>query len=388
MRKTSWRYIIYAAVIGAIIAVNYFGCSTGRKVAEERFAQPAASPDDINPYSRGAGKFLDLDLDGFMADARAAERSEDYSRAAQIYLFVLQHDVKNSWAMYRLAGCYGRLGEAELAAEYLERAYDMGIDNLRFINRDNDFDQVRGIPAFDDMVEHLTEDFESRMQAEGDMGFVETPRLLQYRIKLPENYDPERAYPLVLGLHGYGSNHEIFITLWDDDEPFIYVAPQGPYPVVLDEDLGFSWFVWDEDNPSLSRHSLELGEQYLFEVIDDVAGRYKISRKFILGFSQGCMIAYGVAISNPGEFDGLVAIGGRLGEDWLTEDQFRAASALDVLICHGDRDRSVRIGQARESRDLLAGYGYETTFFEFSGGHDIPDEAAATAAEWIIEHSG
>lgn len=388
MSRTTWRYIIYATVIAAIVAVNYFGCSMGRKAAEERFAQPAASPEDINPYSPGAGKFLDLDLDGFMADARAAERSEDYARAAQNYLFLLQHDVKNSWAMYRLAGCYGRLGEAELAAEYLKRAYDQGIDNMEFISSDDDFESVRGIPAFDEVVDRLSEDFERRRRMEGSMGYVETPRLLQYRLRLPADYDENRAYPLVLGLHGYGSNHDIFATLWQEPQDFIYVAPQGPYPVVLDEELGFSWFVWDEDDPGLSRQSLELGEQYLFEVIDDVAKRHRVSDRFILGFSQGSMVAYGIAIRNPGEFDGLVAIAGRLGEDWLTEDQFRAGSDLEVLICHGDRDRQIRIGQAREARDLLDRYGYETTFYEFAGGHDIPDDAAATAAEWIMEHSG
>jgi hypothetical protein len=123
------------------------------------------------------------------------------------------------------------------------------------------------MPEFDEMELWLKSNMQSR-SARGQPGFVQTPRLLQYRVKLPQNSDSRRTYPLVIGLHGYASNPEIFVTLFKEDQQFIYVAPQGPYPVVVDEELGFSWFVWDEDDPSLSRRSLELGEQYLFAVID------------------------------------------------------------------------------------------------------------------------
>ena len=43
----------------------------------------------------------------------------------------------------------------------------------------------------------------------------------------------------------------------------------------------------------------------------------------------------------------------------------------------------VEYDAAVEARDTLTDNGYDVTFYEFEGGHTVPEEACHKAVEWI-----
>jgi poly(3-hydroxybutyrate) depolymerase len=131
-----------------------------------------------------------------------------------------------------------------------------------------------------------------------------------YAIYLPKNYDPARAYPLVIALHGGSANGNLFLGvvlgnnmnwklydkhLWDAFEPrwtpdCIVVAPDG-----------FGQIMWRF-----------MGEQDVLDVLDDVKRHYHVDedRVTLLGLSNGGVGAYSLGMRHAWRFNAVIAIAG------------------------------------------------------------------------------
>ncbi len=131
-----------------------------------------------------------------------------------------------------------------------------------------------------------------------------------YAIYLPKNYDPERAYPLMIALHGGSANGNLFLGvvlgnnmnwkeydrhLWDEFTPkwapdWIVVAPDG-----------FGQVMWRF-----------MGEQDVLDVIADVHKHHKVDedRTVLLGLSNGGVGAYNLGMRYAWRFSAVLAIAG------------------------------------------------------------------------------
>lgn len=340
------------------------------------------------PVAADDGKFLDFNFDSYKRSAMRSYREGRYQQSAAYLLEIVKRDINNEVAIFDLAVCYAQLDDAQLAADYLERAVKAGYTGLDGLDEHEAFMKVIDHPVFAKAFKQLMETYEKEVAAKGQMFYVETPRLLQCRVLVPPKYDEQKSYDLVLGLHGYGDNHNEFIQVWDEGEgvprEFIYAAPQGPYPFVGEAgEVVYSWSVWDSSDRSIFSRSYELGEEYVLNVVEKLSAEYKIERLYLMGFSQGCSLAFMVGIRNPAVFDGIIGFGGMLGADWLERDELAAGSTTPVFIAYGDRDRRVRQTQVVETTELLEQHGYEVSTYEFHGGHSLPNDALERAAAWI-----
>ena len=68
-----------------------------------------------------------------------------------------------------------------------------------------------------------------------DSLYFKSTSLFKCNIRLPEHYNTDSTYPLVIGLHGGGGTPDSFIKVWSEVEPvhFIYATPQGPYSIFI-----------------------------------------------------------------------------------------------------------------------------------------------------------
>ena len=342
--------------------------------------------EDIDIYDEDVVKLVDFDFNGYQQKAGKAYQSGEYEDAALFYLMLAQHDINDSGTIYNLACCYGLLGEAKLAAEFLDIAYNAGFTNINHIKNDADFDKVRGTEVFDELVVKLEKIHEEKKSGLGDTFLVDTKTYLKGRIRFPENYDPEKSYPLVVGLHGLGHYPDGFIKLWDrfENPDFIFVTPQAPYPYVGGKEIGYAWALWDygEEAKNLS---YEMTEDYVAKVVNDLEKEYKIDDVYLMGFSQGCAFTYIAGMKYPELFDGLICFGGWLSTDWLDDEQLKKAKSLRVFIAHGNEDTMVEFEGGIKARDKLIEMGYDVTFFEFTGGHTVDQDALQTAEKWMKE---
>ena len=368
-----------------IITILLVAAAPARDPAEPAVPDSAAPAVTLDPLDPAAGDFLDLNLDSLRHSAHEAYQVGDYQLAARTYLDILARNITDNGSIYNLACCYGLMGEPELAARYLARAFRAGFDDIVHVNRDPDFEPVRGKERFDEVVDSISTAAENRKAELGAAFRVAAPVLLKYRLHLPADYDSTLARPLLVGLHGLGSSADRFARLWSRfDEPgFIYAVPQAPYPFSVGTDVGYSWYTRVHGDSAATVRSRLMTEKYILDVVRDVRERCAVSDVYLFGFSQGCAFTYATAIRNPEPFTGIICFGGWLDTDWLSETDIRNANGLRAFIVHGRQDTGVDYENSTDARDLLKRHGYDVTFVDFDGGHRVPVEHLKLAVEWM-----
>lgn len=131
---------------------------------------------------------------------------------------------------------------------------------------------------------------------------IDRPR----RFFLPNRYEANYRYPLVVWLHGDGSNeNEISQVLPHiSSQNYVGVGIRGSRSV---DPVGHR-FDWASTNAALGRC-----EDAIFQAIDDASQRYSIHREriFLAGYAAGGAMARRVALRHGNAFAGCISLGGR-----------------------------------------------------------------------------
>jgi phospholipase/carboxylesterase len=346
-------------------------------------------PDTIDPFKKGICDFLDVDLNIYLQRAAIAYRKGKFKEAAQNYLYVLRHGYADERALYNLSCCYALMREDELAAKTLIRAVKAGYINIINIKNDKDFRLIKGKPYFSNALRQQEEWSNSL----GEVIYVPGSRLFKCRLHLPRKFDRKKSYPLVIGLHGNGGNADGFDPTWQlfGKPDFIFAAAEGPYPYMLNyrsKVKQCSWEIQIQDEELWMRAD-PLSVENILGIARYLSQEYPISSIFLLGHSQGAGYAYITGIKNPTLIKGIICFGGRIPDmdksySLFSMEDIQKGNSLRVFIAHGTADNMLNIKQARDSKKLLEQNGFDVTFFEFDGGHELNKQAMKKAAEWVI----
>jgi phospholipase/carboxylesterase len=207
-------------------------------------------------------------------------------------------------------------------------------------------------------------------------------------VHLPAGYDPGKAYPLLIGLHGSGGSPQNFTGLWEkfSKAQCLLAAPEGPYllsPEQRRDIPGYSWFLQVKDRRIWAMAD-PLVVQAMVATVEEVKANYKVGPVYILGFSQGASLAYQAALRHPDIFAGVLAVAGLFPAEFLTQaDLDRAAPTLRVFIAHGTRDAVVKPAASEKARSFLEKAGFQVTFQAFKGGHELPAGLFRDILAWI-----
>jgi predicted esterase len=331
-------------------------------------------------------------------DAALCYQDGDYEKAAEYYILALEADLDdNPVTLFNLACCYGLLDEPELAGKALLQSALAGFDRPELIETDTDFTSVIDNEVFNDYVLEamaVMEEARERKSIEvlGDRLFLQYPSMQTARIHVPDDYSPQERYDLVLALHGYGGDVAEFSSRWAafDEGNFIFVSLQAPYAFGQNGRTVFSWTVhgsseWERgDMPPEQRgemfgNSLELSSDMILACLDDMKSRYRIDSIYLLGFSQGGVMAYWTGFQNPSIFAGIATYSGVIDEELFPEGIIESAADLPIFIGRGMQEDD----RATNAKDLLTDAGYDVTFFEYDGGHFFPDEGLRAVEDWM-----
>jgi phospholipase/carboxylesterase len=195
-------------------------------------------------------------------------------------------------------------------------------------------------------------------------------------------------FPTVLALHGWGASAHDLLGL----APLLYdghalvLCPQGPVEVPIAPGMhGYGWFPITGGGPP-DPEEFERAATSLRIFLDAALERYAVDpRKLVvLGFSQGGVMAYDLALRDPSRFAGLAAL-----SSWLTASlaselpKLPEHAGFPVLVMHGTEDPMIDIARARESRESLMPLGVALTYREYAMGHAIEPEAARDLVTWL-----
>jgi phospholipase/carboxylesterase len=108
--------------------------------------------------------------------------------------------------------------------------------------------------------------------------------------------------------------------------------------------------------------------------IDEALRRYPIDprRVALMGFSQGGVMAYALAIARPERFAAIAALSSWF-PDALAQGAGLSGARIDLpaLVAHGTADHLVAIEYARESIRRLRALGLSPDYREYACGHEI-----------------
>jgi phospholipase/carboxylesterase len=209
---------------------------------------------------------------------------------------------------------------------------------------------------------------------------------LKYIVKQPDVSTPGRRPPLLVLLHGIGSNEQDLMGLASLVDPrFLIVSVRAPITM---QPGSYAWyptqflptgFVIDEDVAEQNR-------RVLLKFVDDVTEAVQADpeRVFLMGFSQGCIMGVAAGLTAPRKFAGIVGMSGRLLpglESRIAPEQ--ELRGLPVLIVHGTADNVIRISFGRELRDRLRALGVDLEYIEYPMAHHVSDESLERVRGWL-----
>lgn len=342
------------------------------------------TPAEIDPTDPAAGDFLDTDLDSYLQTAVEAYDAANYQIAIRYYLAALSRNIDDEIPIYNVACCYALMGDAELAALYLQRAVIAGYRDLDYVRGDPDFDGVRDDPYFQGALVRIAAAIGEAREYSGERFMFPGTASFPCLVELPDGYDPYYDYPLVVGLHGYGDSPENFIRLWDRFymPDFIYACPRAPYPFLENNMTGYSWFLPREDPADIA--SLDrISADYVMAAVRELNQRYSVSEVFLFGFSQGCGLTWTTGMYYPEEFAGVIGFAGRLDTTLVDMSAVGDLSGLHAFVANGTMDHSVDVEVGLRTVAILEGLGADVEFRSWEGVHAVSSSMLLEAQEWM-----
>ena len=202
----------------------------------------------------------------------------------------------------------------------------------------------------------------------------------------PDGYHAGGSYPLVILMHGYGSNMSDLAPLVPmiSREGYLFAFPNAP--IRLDFGMGMVGYAWsaplDADFDQDGR-----AESLLEGFVDDVTTRYGIEegRVVIGGFSQGGMMAFRHGLRHADRFPGIVALSSRLPPQDRPSEAGDTTLSQRVFVAHGAIDDVIHVQEGRSAHDVLSRSGYPAEYHEYEMAHQITHEVIADLSAWLTD---
>ena len=290
------------------------------------------------------------------ADVRASlETSSDAALAAFAGLRAVQHDNGDLVAVFRALRYLPRAQEALYPlAEKFPPVSDVFLDPM--LRDDDAFKAKLAAPRSENTgIAHDRNEPGSRGG---------------YSLYVPEYYAPDRAFPLVMALHGGSGNGRNFLWSWLRDarsHGAILVAPTA---------TAGTWALMGEDTDTAN----------LARILDFVRGRWNVdpSRLLLTGMSDGGTFCYVSGLESASPFTHLAPVAATFHPLMAGMADTERLRGLPVYLVHGRLDWMFPVQVARQTREALSAAGADVTYREIDDlSHCYPREMNATILNWL-----
>lgn len=204
---------------------------------------------------------------------------------------------------------------------------------------------------------------------------------------LEQTQGDARNEPLVIFLHGFGSNEEDLFGIKDAlPSTWTYLSARAPMPV---DPSGYRWFAkkpgdgdYDGETADLQR-SAKLIEDF----VTQATAKYHTQpdRVFLVGFSQGAIMSYEVGLRQPALVRGIAALSGSVLPVLKAELKPNGSlDALAIFIGHGTLDQALPYASATRENEVLVGLGLKPEFHGYMGmPHTISEAEIQDLKGWM-----
>lgn len=195
--------------------------------------------------------------------------------------------------------------------------------------------------------------------------------------------------PLLLLLHGYGSNEEdLFSFARELPEEYYVISARAPFDMMYGS---YAWYAinFDADENKFSDiGQARASRDIIANFIDELVATYPIDAENVtlIGFSQGCILSYAVAVSYPEKVQRVVAMSGYFNPEIAVDDYTNNdLSTLKIFASHGTVDQVIPVDWARRSIPMLQLLGIKIVFKEYPVGHGVAPQNFFDFKKWLSE---
>lgn len=198
---------------------------------------------------------------------------------------------------------------------------------------------------------------------------------------------PENA-PLLILCHGYGSDeNDLFSFASELPEELFIISLRAPYAM---QPYGNAWYAinfdaekgkWSDDEQAKE------SRDQIANFIDYACKTYPVNKDNVnlLGFSQGTILSYAVALTYPEKVKNVIALSGYINPNIVPENlQEKNYSKLDFYCSHGSADQVIPVDWARQAPEFLKSLNIKHQYAEFPVGHGVSPQNFYDFKTWLI----
>ncbi len=212
--------------------------------------------------------------------------------------------------------------------------------------------------------------------------------MFKYIIKHPQ-IQTNKAKALLM-LHGFGSNEADLFSFADQlPDNLLIISARAPFSLAYG---GFAWYniFIDAQNRKISdnQQAMESLEK-ISEFIDYLIDKYNIDQQNLnlLGFSQGAILSYALALTYPEKIKNIVALSGYINDDIMPiQEKIEHYEHLNFFASHGKFDDVIPVELARKIPDYLSQRNIKHLYKEYPMGHEVSYDCLTDMTEWIKQN--
>lgn len=291
----------------------------------------------------------------------AAIEQADYDTAADLAEAILEKSPRDERAAIVLTHVEAQRGNVEAGCGWLRRAAENGYSNYDRARGNPAFGDLRDEPAYDAAIEIIR-----RNQQEHLERFRKRAEKTRMILEVPPGHDPSKPAPLIIALHGYGSNADDIAGGWRATARRYGAILAAPEAVHRAGRRGYDWQRGDE------------AAVIIVVALERVRRDHKIDpkRTLLTGFSQGAWISIAEGLRMSDEFPAVLAVGAPFIEWLIPEEHFAAAPKPRFWLLVGMNDRLMPETEA--AANALQSHGFELKLRKIDGvGHHFPPNVEA-----------
>ncbi|GAA4818558.1 alpha/beta hydrolase [Litoribaculum gwangyangense] len=193
--------------------------------------------------------------------------------------------------------------------------------------------------------------------------------------------------PLLIMLHGYGSDeNDLFSFAPELQKELFIISVRAPYPM---QPYGNAWYAinfdaekgkWSDNEQAIQSRDL------IADFIDKAIENYPVDKNNVtlLGFSQGSILSYAVALTYPLKVRNVIALSGYVNQGILPDNiKDTDYSNLDFYCSHGSVDQVIPVDWARQTVPFFNRLNIKHQYSEFPVGHGVAPQNFYEFQDWL-----